>query len=331
MKLEVRSFSGHKGSVTSVAISSDNTTVLSVSKDNSLISWDTESGKRTYLKNRWSNAESTQSHEGELLAVAAASGDAKYVACGGRDNKIRIYDIRQKAEVKVFQGHRGAITSLVFRKGTNILFSGSEDRCIKQWDLNEMGYLDTLFGHQEPISALDCWTKDEPISASSDRTVRLFKVAQESHLVFRGHGSAVDAVQVLTDSSYISGGQDGSLRLWRETNKKAVSTVQAAHGSEGTNPNWIVSLAALKMTDLAFSGSNDGYLRLWLANAGAQQLSPVAAVPLSGFVNSLAVSPELLVAGTGCEHRLGRWWNIRGSNNKVHIIRLPSAAESSGV
>jgi ribosomal RNA-processing protein 9 len=102
------------------------------------------------LKKFWSRNEnrSIQASSGEILAVTVSS-DGRYVVSGGRDNFVRIYDERiNNAEIKCFQGHRDAVTSLAFRKDTYTLFSGSLDRSIKHWDLNEVAYIETLFGHQ---------------------------------------------------------------------------------------------------------------------------------------------------------------------------------------
>ena len=129
----------------------------------------------------------------------------------------------------------------------------------------------------------------------------------------------------MTEDTYLSGGQDGSLNLWKDTQKKPVSFAHKAHGEEGPGSSrWIVSIASVKMSDLAASGSYDGYVRLWNANASeTRSLLPVLALPVEGFVNSLAMSTQLVVAGTGQEHRLGRWWRHKGSLNKVVVWRLP--------
>ena len=159
------------------------------------------------------------------------------------------------------------------------------------------------------------------MSASDDSTARLYKVAQESHLVFRGHKSPVDAVQILTDDSFVTGGQDGSLLLWREASKRPTASAALAHGRDGSSPRWITGLAALKMSDLAISGSSDGYIRLWQANAASSVLSEVASVPVDGFVNSIAITDKFFAVGTGSEHRLGRWWKLKGNKNKVQIFK----------
>jgi ribosomal RNA-processing protein 9 len=189
--------------------------------------------------------------------------------------------------------------------------------------------------HQESMFSIDCWTKDRPISASADRTIRVWKIAEDSHLVFRGHKSSADVVKILTNETFISGGADGNLFLWKETQKKPIAIVKAAHGFEGDdrlqlhNARWISSVSCVKMSDLAASGSNDGYLRLWNVNADNYEMSPVGALPCDGFINDIAMSHRLVVAGTGAEHRMGRWWHMRGPLNKVVVFRLPEV-ESSG-
>jgi hypothetical protein len=44
---------------------------------------------------------------------------------------------------------------------------------------------------------------------------------------------------------------------------------------------------------------------------------------MGGFINALAVSPSIIVAGLGREHRLGRWWSLKGNRNKIAIVKLP--------
>ena len=42
-----------------------------------------------------------------------------------------------------------------FRANSLELFSGSNDRTIKMWNLDIMGYVDTLYGHQAEVVDLD--------------------------------------------------------------------------------------------------------------------------------------------------------------------------------
>lgn len=179
------------------------------------------------------------------------------------------------------------------------------------------------------MHGVDCWTKEKPLSVSSDRSVRLWKVAEETHLVFRGHKSSIDCVQYLTDCSFVSAGQDGSLCLWKDAQKSPVRSVAAAHGLQapGGSANWISSLAAIKMSNVVATGSSDGFVRLWNASAEERQLAPLCEFAMPGCVNALAVTPRLLVAGCGREHKYGRWWSLKGSLNKIRVVRLDALLE----
>jgi ribosomal RNA-processing protein 9 len=123
-------------SVTCVAVTSDESLIYSGSKDNSVIQWNTETGQKTIIKPKWNKNNSNQCHDGEVLAVAVTS-DGKYAVCGGRDNMLRVFDTRIGEEVKSFNGHRDAITSLSFKRDSYSLYSGSLDRYLCQMYLYE--------------------------------------------------------------------------------------------------------------------------------------------------------------------------------------------------
>lgn len=143
-----RDIKGFHSSITCLVISKDESTVFNGCKDNSVFKCDLETGAKTELKGRWAKSSQSRSNDGEVLSVAITS-DGRYLASGGRDNVIRIYDQRMHySEVNTLKGHRDAVTSLSFRNDSYALFSGSLDRCLKHWDLNEMAYIETMFGHQ---------------------------------------------------------------------------------------------------------------------------------------------------------------------------------------
>lgn len=83
--------------------------------------------------------------------------------------------------------------ALAFRKAPTTantptqLYSGSFDRTLKIHDLSVMGYIETLFGHQAPVLSIDALMRETAVSVGGrDKTVRYWKVPEESQLVFRG-------------------------------------------------------------------------------------------------------------------------------------------------
>ena len=44
------------------------------------------------------------------------------------------------------------------------------------------------FGHQDFITGIDCLSRERPVTAgASDKTTRVWKIVDESQLVFHGH------------------------------------------------------------------------------------------------------------------------------------------------
>ena len=140
----------------------------------------------------------------------------------------------------LLEGHGGAVTSLVCGEnsdGSPLLFSGSRDKSIIQWELNFEGKvvsyeddqhnklekilvgkpLHSFHGHNHFVSSLalnsDC---TKLISGSWDKTIRLWDVATfKSDLIFKGHTKDVLSVGFSHDERLIlSGGMDNSLKYW---------------------------------------------------------------------------------------------------------------------
>lgn len=191
-------------------------------------------------------------------------------------------------------------------------------------------YLETLYGHQYGVTGIDCHRKERPVSIGRDRTARAWKLAEDTHLIFRGGAkvASADSISMVKDDWYVTGHEDGHLGLWLTEKKKAVTMIDNAHGAQGSVGRSIGSVECLKESDLALTGSNDGYLRLWKMMTGStldsRGLEPLAKVPLEGYINGIAVGPKarFAVVAVGQEPRLGRWDRISGARNRFGIVSL---------
>ncbi|KAK7683593.1 hypothetical protein QCA50_013431 [Cerrena zonata] len=149
------------------------------------------------------------------------------------------------------------------------LYSGSFDRSLKLFDLspNTMGYVETLFGHQAPVLSIDSLMRETAVSVGGrDKSVRYWKIPEESQLVFRGGGKSgwedvlagnddemdvdgversrkgkgkqeekfmegsIECVAMIDENTFVSGGDSGSICLWTTQRKKPVFTQALAHG-----------------------------------------------------------------------------------------------------
>eukprot|EP00978_Attheya_sp_CCMP212_P024439 scaffold76765_cov46-Attheya_sp.AAC.1 len=139
---------GHDLTPTCVTLSPSGEQAYSGSKDNSVIAYDVERGCRiTNILPQWKQTDMEYSRGGGEILSLACSDDGRYLAVGGRDAAVKIFDIRiaggksqsiQSASpsaprglVTTFTGHKGPVTTLAFRSQSLQLFSGSDDRCIR--------------------------------------------------------------------------------------------------------------------------------------------------------------------------------------------------------
>lgn len=309
-------------------MSDDETTVYSASKDCCIIKWDLESGtKEATFKGYRSPKNDTSKYPGhnhQVLALAVSS-DGKYVASGGRDKNILIWNADKNELHDGFKGHKDSVTALSFRIGSHDLYSGSDDRTLKIWNVDDGSFVDTLFGHKAEITAMDCLARERPVTSSLDKTAAVWKVLDEVHLEYIGPKSQLFSIALLNEDIFVTGGQDGSIHLWSTQKRKPLFEYKVAHGAAPHESfNWITSLAAVRYSDLFASGSATGEIRLWKLSASKDSFTPLTSVPLAGVINSLQFSKsgKYLVAGVGQEPRMGRWIRIPEARNGTAVIQL---------
>lgn len=332
-----RFFKGHDLTVTSVALQqSTGECAISGSKDGSVILWDIE--KQARMKYLVEKPEKKDRNNGNQVLSLAMSDDGNYAAVGKRDATVTIYDLRaSNGETTTFEGHKGPVTSLTFRTQSHQLFSGSSDRCIRHYSLDDMAYMETLYGHQADVSDIDCYRKERPISVGRDRTARAWKLAEDTHLIFRGGSqvSSADCVSVIKDDWFVSGHDDGSLHLWLTEKKKAAASLAYTHGSCSTVGRGITALACLKGSDLVVSGSFDSRLRLWEVSTGLtlqeRGIKPIGEISIDGYINDIAVGPraKFCLVAVGQEPSLGRWNRVAKAKNRFGIVKLRQHDEES--
>ncbi|OQR79857.1 U3 small nucleolar RNA-interacting protein 2-like [Tropilaelaps mercedesae] len=340
----------HRLPITRTVLSPDEKVIFSASKDGTLVRWsitsETGQGHRT---TRVKNA-----HSAAVLALALSS-DGRYLASGCAKNVLTIWnpDTLEKLHTFGIAQHRGKVTgsfaqkfggwslfvgvgsladsvtrreSLAFRYGSHQLFSCSADRSVKVWSLDEMAYVETLVGHEDSVTCIDSFIKDRALtSGGRDGTLRLWKIPEESHLVFQGNQSSIDCCAMLNDETFVSGHDDGCVYLWKVMKKKPVASVAVAPAGQ-----WVTAVGAVRSSDLIAAGSSCGYIVLLAAiniERGADgrcALEEVRRIPCVGFVNSLtfSASSRLLVVAVSQEHAMGRWERIKEAKNAVQIMPL---------
>ncbi|KAL6306873.1 WD40 repeat-like protein [Sparassis latifolia] len=292
-KLRLR---GHRLPTTAAVGSTDARWLFTGSKDGSIVKWDMYTGRKSYTfykvrpvkeKEKGKAVADIQGHTDEVWALAM-SEDGRYLASGGKDRRVGVWDVEKNEWVKGFGGHRDSISALGFRKTSRTsassstqLYSGSFDRTLKMFDLSSMGYVETLFGHQAPVLSLDALRGETAVSVGGrDKTVRFWKIPEETQLVFRGGGGSkwVDDL----DGMDIDEDEDGAAVVG---GKKA----NQAHGK--TQEKFVEgSIECVAMVDenTFVSGGDSGSISLWMT----QKKKPVFTQALAHGLDKSQVDTE---------------------------------------
>jgi WD40 repeat protein len=112
----------------------------------------------------------------------------------------------------------------------------------------------SLHGHTEGVRDVKLWTNDRIISASSDRSIKIWNAfTGECVGTLLGHKNAVICIQLLSNNRLVSGSWDSTIKIWDLNKQKCLLTLKG-HKS-------FISCLCLFRNDLLISGSGkDAFL-----------------------------------------------------------------------
>ncbi|KAM0676088.1 E3 ubiquitin-protein ligase traf7 [Gurleya vavrai] len=110
----------------------------------------------------------------------------------------------------IFVGHQGGIWT--FSNNDKYLVTGSTDKTIRIWSLENYICMHVLKGHKSTIRCLII-EDDYIISGSRDSEIRIWNFDGECLFVLKGHNESVRCIDT-HNSQLISGSYDGTVILW---------------------------------------------------------------------------------------------------------------------
>ena len=229
-------YTAHGGPIKGLVYSEKLGLLVSTSFDYTAVVWD--SGSMKELKQLIGH--------NAAVNTAAFSPDGRWLATGGDDNQILLWDVSTLRDPQLepvpilLDGHTAKVVDLAFSADGKYLASASWDRRVGIWDISALKLKRYLSGHQGPVNTAQ----------------------------FSGDGRYV-----------YSGGADGHIRLWRLTTGEYLRSV--VRNGFGIN---VMDLSP-ELNVLAYGGSN-GMMRSISINADGPEIElwnggpPVLAVTI---------------------------------------------------
>jgi WD40 repeat protein/transcriptional regulator with XRE-family HTH domain len=322
---------GHGEAVSEAAFSRDGT-LATVSRDRTVILWDSERRRRiatlrdhrTWLRAvafspdgrtlatggddgrlvLWDVAKrritaALTGHEGQIKGIAF-SPDGRTVAGVGADRRVRLWNVEDRSRKLTLSGHTGTVWAVAFSPDGRTLATASSDRTARLWDARSGEPVATLTGHKASVEGVAFGPDGRTLAtASNDGTARLWDVGRrenvESVATLHGHRGLVKAVAFSHDGRTLAtGGADKSVMLWDASNGRRLTKLTG-------QTTQIYTLASAPRGSLLASAGEDGKVALW----------DTARIPLSSHeqrVNDVQFSPDgrTLATASG-DHTVALW------------------------
>ena len=114
-------------------------------------------------------------HEGPIRSLAF-SPDGLRLVSGSVDGSARIWNPGDSKfpEVVRFDGHAGEVTAVAFNSNATQVISGAANKTLKLWNSADAVEIIDLPGHAGAIVGVAFGSSNQPVSASADKTVRIW-------------------------------------------------------------------------------------------------------------------------------------------------------------
>lgn len=284
------------------------------------------------------------SHSGKLLA---ASG-----------NKLcNIYDTKSGQKLlslphDSIDGGDLYVRSLSFNSSDTLFATGSEDNCIRVWDISNLPDtpkpFQTLKGHTQDVYALEFIDEERIVSGSGDQTLKLWSVSSAECLATIKNESIIDettgvspresgitSLSISPDRKLIATGSlDQLVRIYELTAEGSFKLIETFEGHTDS----VYSVAFDPSDSTVISGSLDRTIRKWslsgVGGATATGSKPPSCLQVISnhrdFVLSVAVTSSPSKAAkqpqplrsfiiSGSKDRSVQFWDESGQSNQLTL------------
>ncbi|MGL6097616.1 MAG: WD40 repeat domain-containing protein, partial [Fimbriiglobus sp.] len=246
--------------------------------------------------------------DGAPVVALAFSADGRFLAAGGKDSLVRLWDVRTGSEVRALRGHTDWVTAAAFRPDGQSVVSVGVDKTARVWDLARRDAGGPA-GHALQVRCLAVSRDGKRFATGSeDRTVKVWELATGKEIAtLAGPTDAVNAVAFDESGRVLACSADGTVRAW-------------------TGPAWTDEIVARTGPGFGLAVSADG-TRVAVAWAKREEKLAVFEVLKNGAepanvtqkghsISCAVIAPDGALGVTGGEDGVARVWDL-DKNDRV--------------
>lgn len=251
-----RRLEGHSGFVQDLALSNNAEFALSASWDKSLHLWNLKTGD-TICK--------FLGHTKDAMSVAF-SPDNRQIVSGGRDNKLKMWNVKGDCMSTTDRDcHTDWVSCVRFSPNvaSPLIVSGGWDNCVKVWNLTDFRCMHTLKEHTGYVSTVTV-SPDGSLCASSgkDGTAKLWDLSRGEKLYQLECGEPVNQICFSPNRYWLCAATESAIRIWDLENKDVVAELVPEVQKKAVKPE-CTSIAWSADGSFLYSGYTDNTIRVW--------------------------------------------------------------------
>lgn len=195
--------------------------------------------------------------KGHKVLCIAYSPDSRFVATGGTDDRIVLWDARTGNPIREMMNKEWALAVKFTPDGRYIVSAGREER-VRLWDVNTGKMVREMKGHRDQILSLDISPDGRyAITGSIDKMVKLWDIQMGVFLKdFKGHRDQVSSVAFSPDGKkVVSGSADKTIREWSVPDGNELRVIKTKA--------WVRAVAYSPDGQYIATGSDNKKIQIW--------------------------------------------------------------------
>jgi WD40 repeat protein len=257
---------------------------------------------------------------GAVNAVALSS-DGKYLATGGADKRVHLWEIAKGKEIGEFPALKGAIDALAFARDGKTIASGSADKTVRIWQIDPIKELQKFEMKDGAVNAV-AFSPDGKLIASggADKLIHLWDPDKGVEVrSLKGHENGVTALAFSPNGKHIvSGSKDRTVRVWDADASKEIVQYLVHQG-------WVLSVAFAPDGQTVASSSRDQSIILFDV---VSQRKILRVQTYEGPIPAIAFSPEGKVLASASKDQKVHLWDLFTGKDTYQVAGLKTSVSS---